>query len=202
MFTKDSLRKEFAKNWKKHYQIKLFKDMGFERKRCKKCKRYFWTLEKDRRHCQNPPCENYGFIGKPITKKPWDYCETWKQFEKFFKKEGHTSIPRYPVIDRWRPDLFFTIASIQDFQRIDNGNIVMEYPNDPLVVPQVCLRFNDIQNVGVTGRHHTGFIMSGQHSFGKYWKDRTIELNFDFINKVMGVPETEIVYSEDICNNR
>lgn len=198
MFTKDSLRKEFAKNWKKHYQIKLFKDMGFERKRCKKCGRHFWTLDKDRKHCPNPPCENYGFIGKPIAKKPWDYCETWKQFEKFFKKEGHTSIPRYPVIDRWRPDLFFTIASIQDFQRIDQGNIVFEYPADPLVIPQMCLRFNDIPNVGVTGRHHTSFVMPGQHSFGKYWKDRCIDLNFKFLNKVMGIPEKEIVYMEEV----
>lgn len=198
MFTKDSLRKDFARDWKKHYQVKLFKDMGFHRKTCHKCGKHFWTLDEKRKTCPDPPCENYGFIGNPITKRKWDYIETWKQFEKFFKKEGHTSIPRYPVIDRWRPDLFFTIASIQDFQRIDQGNIVFEYPADPLVVPQMCMRFNDIPNVGITGRHHTSFIMPGQHSFGKYWKDRCIELNFNFLNKVMGIPEREITYVEDV----
>ena len=198
MFTKDSLRKDFAREWKKHYQVKLFKDLGFERKTCAKCGKHFWTLDKKRKTCPDPPCENYGFIGSPITKKSLDYIETWRQFEGFFKKEGHTSVPRYPVIDRWRPDLFFTIASIQDFQRIDQGNIVFEYPADPLVVPQICLRFNDIPNVGITGRHHTSFIMSGQHSFGAYWKDRCIELNFSFLNRVMGIPEKEIVYVEDV----
>jgi len=198
MFTKDSLRKDFAREWKKHYQVKLFKDMGFHRKTCRKCRKHFWTLDEKRNNCPDPPCENYGFIGNPITKRKWDYVETWKQFERFFKKEGHTSIPRYPVIDRWRPDLFFTIASIQDFQRIDQGNIVFEYPADPLVIPQMCLRFNDIPNVGITGRHHTSFIMPGQHSFGRYWKDRCIELNFGFLNRVMGIPEKEITYVEDI----
>jgi alanyl-tRNA synthetase len=198
MFTKDSLRKDFARDWKKHYQVKLFKDMGFHRKTCHKCGKHFWTLDEKRKTCPDPPCENYGFIGNPITKRKWDYIETWKQFERFFKKEGHASVPRYPVIDRWRPDLFFTIASIQDFQRIDQGNIVFEYPADPLVVPQMCLRFNDIPNVGITGRHHTSFIMPGQHSFGKYWKDRCIELNFSFLNRVMGIPENEITYVEDI----
>jgi alanyl-tRNA synthetase len=198
MFTKDSLKKDFEKDWKKHYRVKIFKDVGFERKSCHKCGKHFWTLDEKRKVCPDPPCENYGFIGNPITCSKWDYIETWKQFERFFKKNSHTSIPRYPVIDRWRPDLFFTIASIQDFQRIDQGNIVFEYPADPLIVPQMCLRFNDIPNVGVTGRHHTSFVMSGQHSFGSYWKDRCIELNFEFLNKVMGIPEKEIVYTEDI----
>jgi alanyl-tRNA synthetase len=197
MLTKDGLKKGFAKDWKKHYQIELFRQKGFVRKGCKRCGVHFWTLDPDRNTCGSPPCDNYGFIGKPITKVKWDYVTAWREFEKFFKRHDHASIPRYPVIDRWRPDLFFTIASIQDFQRIDNSSVVMEYPADPLVVPQVCLRFNDIENVGVTGRHHTSFIMPGQHSFGRYWKDRTIELNFKFINRVMGVPEREITYTED-----
>lgn len=202
MLTKENLKKEFAKEWKKHYEVELFKEKGFERKTCPKCGKNFWTLDAEREICGTPPCENYGFIGNPITKEKWDYIETWKRFERFFVKEGHTSIPRYPVIDRWRPDLFFTIASIQDFQRIDQGNMVFEYPANPLIVPQVCLRFNDISNVGITGRHHTSFIMPGQHAFGYpkegYFKDRCMELNFGFLHGVMGIPEEEIVYIEDL----
>jgi alanyl-tRNA synthetase len=197
MLSKESLKKHFANEWEKHYNVEIFKEKGFLRKECI-CGKNFWTLDQDRKTCGDSSCEPYGFIGKPITKKKWDYVKTWKEFEKFFKKEKHESIPRYPVIDRWRPDLFFTIASIQDFQRIDKGNMVMSYPSDPLIVPQVCLRFPDIPNVGVTGRHHTSFIMPGQHSFGAYWKDRCIELNFRFLNSVMGIPEKEIVYVEDL----
>ncbi len=198
MFTKESLRKQFAKDWKKHYQTEIFREKGFIRKTCPRCSKSFWTLDPEREVCGDPPCENYGFIGKPIAKHKWDYIQTWKEFESFFRKNGHASIPRYPVIDRWRPDLFFTIASIQDFQRIDQGNMVWEYPAESLVVPQVCLRFPDIPNIGVTGRHFSSFIMSGQHSFGGYWKDRCLQLNFEFLSSVMGIPEKELTYAEDI----
>ena len=161
MLTKDGLRAEFKKNWQKYYQVDMFKEQGYERKTCKKCGRAFWTCDPGKDTCSDSPCSDYGFINKPITKGKWDYVETWKLFEKYFKKNGHTPIKRYPVVDRWRPDLYFTIASIQDFQRLDNGNMNFVYPANPLIVPQVCLRFPDIQNVGITGKHLTSFVMSG-----------------------------------------
>ena len=202
MLTKPAIKKQFAKDWKKHYQIELFKQKGFIRKTCSNCKKNFWTLDPERVTCADSTCQSYDFINNTITKKKWDYIGMWKEFERFFKKEGHTSIPRYPVVDRWRPDLYFTIASIQDFQRIENGKMAFEYPANPLIVPQVCLRFPDIPNVGITGRHLTSFVMSGQHAFGYpkdgYFKDRCIELNFKFLNNVMGIPEKELVYTEDV----
>ncbi len=197
MFTKPELKRKFAQDWKKQYEVELFREKGFVRKTCK-CGKNFWTLDPDRKLCGDSSCEPYSFIGSPVTKVRWDYIETWKQFEKFFVKNGHISVKRYPVVDRWRPDLFFTQASIQDFQRLDKGKMVFEFPSDPLIVPQMCLRFNDIPNVGVTGRHHTSFIMPGQHSFGNYWKDRCIELNFRFLNGVMGIPENQLTYIEDV----
>ena len=30
MLTKDGLKKEFSKDWKKYYQVDLFKEKGFE----------------------------------------------------------------------------------------------------------------------------------------------------------------------------
>lgn len=197
---KSQLKKEFANDHKKFYSVELFKERGFVRKKCKTCGNNFWTLS-ERETCPSPPCSNYTFIGKKNTRAKWNYVEAWKKFERFFEKNGHTSIKRYPVIDRWRPDLFFTIASIQDFQRIDNGKIMFEYPENPLIVPQMCLRFNDISNVGVTGRHHTSFMMSGQHAFGfpkeGYWKDKCLELNFKLLTKEFGINEKEIAYIED-----
>ncbi len=203
MLTKQGLKKEFGQKWKEYYQVDLFKEKGFVRKLCSKCGRAFWTLDVERTFCGDSPCQNYEFIGKQVTNKKYDYIEMWKAFEKFFVENGHTSIPRYPVIDRWRQDLFFTIASIQDFQRLDNGNMTFVYPANPLIVPQVSLRFGDIQNVGVTGRHLTSFIMSGQHAFnypkekGSYFKDKCIDLNFSFLNKVLGIKKEELVYHED-----
>ena len=81
-----------------------------------------------------------------------------------FKSFGYISIPRYPVVARWRDDTDFVQASIYDFQpHVVNGSA--QPPANPLVVPQFCLRFNDIDNVGITGAHYTGFVMIGQHAF-------------------------------------
>ncbi len=200
MLTKTALIREFQKTPSKYWKVKMFEDEDFTRKQCGKCKKFFWSTGKET--CGDTSCEDYGFIGNPITKKRFGYIEMWSEFEKFFRKNSHFSMPRYPVVSRWRPDLFFTIASVQDFQRLDASGLVFEYPADRLVVPQVCLRFPDIPNVGVTGKHHTSFIMAGQHSFGYpktgYWKDNCIKLNFEFLTGVMGIKKDELTYAEDL----
>ncbi len=203
MPNKQEILRIFQKNPEKYWKVELFEREGFKRKICSKCGTGFWTLDENRQHCPNPNCgEKYEFVGKPITKKKFDYIEMWKAFEKFFVDNGHTLIPRYPVVAKWRDDIFFNIASIVDFQRFDNGIMTFDYPANPLIVPQVCMRFNDIRNVGVTGRHYTTFIMPGQHSFNYpregYWKDRTIDLNFEFFTKVMGIPKENLIYVEEL----
>ena len=200
MLDKNTLREKFSEDYEKYYSTELFKGEGFERKKCKLCGKYFWTLDKSRELCGDPEHEPYTFFKKSPIKI--DYVEFWNKFAEFFKKEGHVEIEKYPVVSRWRPDLYFTIASIQDFQRLDGGKISFEYPANPLIVPQICLRFNDIPNVGITGRHLTSFMMAGQHSFdypeNGYWRDRTIELNFRFLTEVMGIEKSKITYIEDV----
>jgi alanyl-tRNA synthetase len=69
------------------------------------------------------------------------------------------------------------------------------------VVPQVCLRFNDIPNVGVSGKHNTSLVMVGQHSIADregYWKDRCIDLDFDLMTKEFGVDKKEITFNEEV----
>ncbi len=55
MFTKESLKKDFAKDWKKHYQAEIFREKGFVRKTCPKCGKNFWTLDAERTLCGDPP---------------------------------------------------------------------------------------------------------------------------------------------------
>lgn len=201
MKQKDVLREKFSSDYKKYYEVALFRERGYERRKCTNCGRFFWTLDDKRRLCAEQPCQQYEFIGNPPTSKRYDYIESWKQVEKFFVKNGHASIARYPIVCRWRPDLFFTVASIVDFQRIEGGKVVFQLPDNPLIVPQMCLRFNDIANVGVSGKHFTGFCMIGQHSIADekgYWKDRCIELDHELLTGPFGIPEREIVYMEDV----
>ncbi len=201
MLTKAELRREFAKNWQKYYKTDFLVKNGFMRKLCPNCGKGFWTLDASRETCPDQPCQTYEFLGNPPTSKKFGYTEAWEEIEKFFVKNGHTSVRRYPVVCRWYPPLFFNNASIVDFYRLDNGNVIFEFPANPLVVPQFCLRFNDIPNVGITGKHYTCFTMVGQHTmYGKgkgYWKDKCLELDFTLL-KNFGIKPEEIVFTEDV----
>jgi alanyl-tRNA synthetase len=159
---KKDLRTKFAKDWENYYKLDFLVENNFVRRVCKKCGKGFWTLDESRDTCPDQPCQYYEFLGNPPTFKKFSYTEAWKHIERFFKKHGHTSIRRYPVVCRWFPTLFFNNASIVDFYRTENGNVVFDFPTNPLVVPQFCLRFNDIPNIGATGRHYSCFVMVGQ----------------------------------------
>ena len=83
----------------------------------------------------------------------------------FFKKNQHTIINPYPVVARWREDIYLTHASIIDFQPYVTEGIVPP-PANPLVIAQPCIRLVDISNTGPTfGRHLTIFEMGGHHAF-------------------------------------
>ena len=196
---KQSLLSLFSSNPDKYYKVSLFDEKGFKRQNCKLCGKFFWSIN-DKAAC--PEHENYSFIGDPPTSKRLDFVNTWIELSNFFRKNDHELIQRYPVVCRWREDLYFTIASIVDFQRVMNGKIVFEIPKNPLVVPQMCLRFNDIENVGLTGRHYTSFCMIGQtcnaDAPGGYWKDRCIELDHALLKEVLGIQSAEITFVEDV----
>ncbi len=198
---KKEILKEFSSKPDKHYSVRLFQEQGFVRKACIKCRRFFWTLDDGRNLCPDDGNDTYSFIGEPPTSKRFDYTQAWKQIEEFFVKNNHTSISRYPVVCRWRDDLYFTIASIVDFQRVMGSKVVFEFPANPLIVPQTCLRFKDLENVGVTGRHFSSFCMIGQHSIADthgYWKDECVDLDFRLLTDQFGIKKDEIVFVEDV----
>ena len=198
---KKALRAEFSKEWEKHYKVGALLERGYVRQECPKCRKHFWAVEA-RKTCSDPSCMGYRFIGKKMAKKPLGYVEAWKKIEEYFKKHNHASIEAYPTVARWRDDLYFTIASINDFQPyVVSGEL--EPPANPLIVPQQCIRFPDISNVGVTGRHYTTFVMVGQHAFNTkktgnfYWKDEAIVHDINYLS-YLGIDEKHIVFSEDV----
>jgi alanyl-tRNA synthetase len=198
---KEALRAKFSADYKRYYLVDLFKREGFVRKKCENCGKYFWTLDAERKRCDDQPCSPYTFIGRPPTSRKYSYVDAWKAVETFFARNGHAIVKRYPVVSRWRPDLYFTVASIIDFQRVEGGKVVFELPTNPLVVPQMCLRFNDVPTVGVNGKHGTSFCMIGQTALANsegYWKDRTIDLDFKLLTKTFGIAKEEITFDEDV----
>ncbi|MEN6444256.1 MAG: alanine--tRNA ligase [Methanoregula sp.] len=171
------------------YQLDYFKKQGLTRKICKSCGAAFWTRDSAREFCGDASCEPYTFIGNPVfTCHTLD--EMREQYLSFFEKNGHTRIERYPVVARWRDDIYLTIASIADFQPFVTGGIVPP-PANPLTISQPCIRLNDLDSVGRSGRHLTTFEMMAHHAFNSpneeiYWKDRTVELCDQFLVSIGG----------------
>lgn len=171
------------------YQLDFFKENGYVRKICKKCGMPFWTLDPKREVCGDAPCEPYQFIGNPLFKKH-TVAEMREAYLSFFEKNGHTRIGRYPVAARWRDDIYLTIASIADFQPFVTSGMCPP-PANPLTISQPCIRLNDLDNVGRSGRHFTCFEMMAHHAFNTdehpvYFKDRCVELCAGFVNSVGG----------------
>jgi alanyl-tRNA synthetase len=181
------------------YQLNYFKENGFVRKQCPKCQKNFWTRDSETEFCGDPPCVSYSFIGAPVFKKEYDISSMREAYLSFFEKHGHTRVKRYPVIARWRDDIYLTIASIADFQPFVTSGLVPP-PANPLTISQPCIRLDDLDAVGRSGRHLTTFEMMAHHCFNKrgqeiYWKDRTVEL-CDSLLSSLGLDLNAVTYKE------
>lgn len=175
------------------------RQLGYIRKQCECCGAYFWTTIKERKVCGDPACgEGFQVAGKPLPHK-LTYIEVWKKIVEVLEPRGYKPIKRYPCVARWNPTSEFTIASISAFQPyVITGEV--DPPAKKLVIPQFCLRFNDIENVGVTGSHNTGFVMIGQHQFvpPEEWHQGQLFLDMhDFINLGVGASKEELTIHED-----
>jgi len=171
------------------YQLEYFKTHGLTRKICSKCGAAFWTRDPGTEVCGDAPCETYNFIGAPVFRSH-TVDEMREAYLSFFEKNGHARINRYPVAARWRDDIYLTIASIADFQPWVTSGVVPP-PANPLTISQPCIRLNDLDSVGRSGRHLTLFEMMAHHAFNSdieeiYWKEETLELCEKFITSIGG----------------
>ncbi|MGA3059543.1 MAG: alanine--tRNA ligase [Candidatus Bathyarchaeia archaeon] len=190
----------------KDYALSFFKDEGFVRKHCPKCGEYYWTQNPEQETCgesSSDECGYYTFINNPATKKTFSLSEMREAFLSFFEKNGHTRIKPYPVVARWRKDIYLTHASIIDFQPYVTEGISPP-PANPLVISQPSIRLTDISNTGPTfGRHLTIFEMGGAHAFNYpdkeiYWKDETVRFHQRFATEVLGIKSEEVIYKEGV----
>jgi alanyl-tRNA synthetase len=180
------------------YKLEYFKNAGLTRKICTSCGAAFWTRDPSRQNCGDAACEPYTFIGNPVfTCHSVDGMR--EAYLSFFERKGHTRIERYPVVARWRDDIYLTIASIADFQPFVTAGVVPP-PANPLTISQPCIRLNDLDSVGRSGRHLTTFEMMAHHAFNTpteeiYWKDRTVELCDEFLTSIGG-DLSKVTYKE------
>jgi len=157
-------------------------------------------MDQNRSVCGDPACQGgYTFIGNSPAKKKMDYIETWKEFSKYFRKLKYKEVPRKPVVARWREDTYWVGASVYGFQPyVVSGEI--KPPAESVIIPQLSLRFNDIDNVGITSSHYVCFDMMGQLQFRKkeeYDPGQYFDEYYNWIVKGMGVPKEELILHGD-----
>ncbi len=180
-------------------QLEFFTSNGFQRQRCRACGSHFWALEKQPL-CGDAPCVEYSFLGAPLFDQPFGLAEMREAFLAFFEVRGHKRVERAPVVARWRDDIYLTIASIAVFQpHVTSG--LARPPANPLAISQPCIRLNDLESVGRSGRHLTTFEMMAHHAFNSddediYWQDRTVELCHELYTG-LGVPAAALTYKEN-----
>ncbi|MBT3297341.1 alanine--tRNA ligase [archaeon] len=121
---------------------------------------------------------------KPV-KKITKARDIKKAYLEFFKSKNHKIIDSASLIPENDPTVLFTTAGMHPLVPFLVGQ---QHPLGKRVANvQKCLRTGDIDEVGDT-THHTFFEMMGNWSFGDYFKKEAIEMSFEFLTKVLGIP--------------
>lgn len=204
MLTDKQVKKKFkleaSQNPEKFYATNYLEKEGFLRNQCEKCGTYFWSTDKNRKVCGDPTCSGgFSVVSNNPAKNKLSYIDVWKTLSDFFQKRNYKPIQRYPVVARWNPTADFVMASIAAFQPyVITGEV--EPPAKKLVIPQFSLRFGDVDNVGITGSHLTGFVMIGQHQFlsAEEWsQEQAFKDIYEYIIQVVGLSKDELTLHED-----
>jgi alanyl-tRNA synthetase len=121
--------------------------------------------------------------------------EVRSSFLSFFAAKGHAVCASAPLIPQNDPTLMFTNAGMVPFKDVFTGQDRRSFTR--ATSSQKCIRIsgkhNDLENVGVTARHHTFFEMLGNFSFGDYFKDDAIPFAWELITKEWQIPADRLV---------
>ena len=123
-------------------------------------------------------------------------------FLEFFAERGHSVVRSSGLVPQNDPTLFFTNSGMVQFKDVFTGQERRGYSRATTV--QKCLRVsgkhNDLENVGVTPRHHTFFEMLGNFSFGDYFKEEAIAFAWELLTKRLKIDPNRLwitVYEKD-----
>jgi len=118
-----------------------------------------------------------------------------KAFLDYFADRGHERVASGPIVPANDPTLMFTNAGMVQFKDVFTGKDARGYKR--ATTSQKCIRIsgkhNDLENVGVTARHHTFFEMLGNFSFGDYFKRDAIAWAWEFLTEVMKIDQSKMV---------
>ena len=124
--------------------------------------------------------------------------EIREKYLAFFETKGHLRMPSFSLVPVNDPSILLINAGMTPLKPYFTGAEVP--PRKRVTTCQKCIRTPDIDNVGKTARHGTFFEMLGNFSFGDYFKKEVIPWAWEFLTKVMEIPEDKLyvtIYLDD-----
>ncbi|MEM7608519.1 MAG: alanine--tRNA ligase [Myxococcota bacterium] len=116
-------------------------------------------------------------------------------FTRYFESKGHTHVASGPLLPPNDDTLMFANAGMVQFKDVFTGRD--ERPYARATTSQKCIRIsgkhNDLENVGVTARHHNFFEMLGNFSFGDYFKEDAIRFGWELLTQELGFDKERMV---------
>mgnify|MGYP001282451200 CR=1 FL=1 len=106
-------------------------------------------------------------------------AEIRRKFLDFFIEKGHALEPSASLVPVNDPSLLWINSGVATLKKYFDGRVI---PDNPKITnAQKSIRTNDIENVGITARHHTFFEMLGNFSIGDYFKKEAIHYAWEFL---------------------
>ncbi|QBF34759.1 alanine--tRNA ligase [Mycoplasmopsis phocirhinis] len=116
----------------------------------------------------------------------------------FFASKDHLIVESKSLIPVNDPSLLWINSGVATLKDYFSGKKIP--PKNRLTNSQKAIRTNDIENVGITSRHHTFFEMLGNFSIGDYFKKEAVEFAYEFLINELKLPLEKLYftyYNED-----
>ncbi|MBR2453175.1 MAG: alanine--tRNA ligase [Clostridia bacterium] len=124
--------------------------------------------------------------------------EIREKYLSFFEAKGCLRLDSFSLVPKNDASLLLINSGMAPMKKWFTGAEIP--PKKRVTTCQKCIRTPDIECVGKTARHGTFFEMLGNFSFGDYFKREAISWAWEFLTKVMEIPEDILwitVYEED-----
>ena len=121
-------------------------------------------------------------------------AEIREKYLSFFEEKGCKRWPSSSLIPD-DPSLLLTSAGMVQFKPYFLQQKHLEAPYIGTTTVQKCVRTNDIDIIGTTGRHQSFFEMLGNFSFGEYFKEEMCAWAYEFSTEVLGLPAERLYFT-------